>query len=157
MEAAIVTVIVGVGIVATLELVVAGSMANASASKLTTAVFLAGNVREMTIDVAFKESGATSTWGPETGEATETAYDDLDDFDGRTFNPPLSGRRLPLNQYANWSQSIEVHSMDEDQVNSAAGKDNAGRPLSRVLVRVSHRGELVYETSWLVANAKRPL
>jgi hypothetical protein len=152
-----VTVIVGVGIVATLELVVAGSMANADASRLTTAVLLAGHVREMTIDVAFKENPATSTWGPETGEATETAYDDLDDFDGKVFSPPLSGRLVPLGSgYANWSQAIEVHSIDEQKVNSTAGKDNAGRPLSRVLVRISHRGELVYETSWLVANAKRP-
>jgi Tfp pilus assembly protein PilV len=46
-EAAIVTAIVGIGIVGLLELLAAGSMANINSKQLTTAVFLANNVNEM--------------------------------------------------------------------------------------------------------------
>jgi hypothetical protein len=155
MEAAIVTVIVGVGIMGTLELVAAGTVANADSSRLTTAMYLAGHVREMAVDVAFKENLATGTWGPEPGETSAALFDDIDDFDGQTFSPPLSGRRVPLDGYANWSQAIEVYSVDEFLVANASGKDNVNRPMSRVVVRVSHAGELIYETNWLVANTKR--
>src|SRR4051794_6399136 len=46
-EAAIVTAIVGIGIVGVLELLCAGSMANMNSAQLTTAVYLANNIDEM--------------------------------------------------------------------------------------------------------------
>jgi prepilin-type N-terminal cleavage/methylation domain-containing protein len=151
-ESALVAVIVGVGVMGTLQLVAAGTMANVDASKLTTATHLAGNVREMLIGVRFKESPASSSWGAEMDELSVVAYDDVDDFDGKTFEPPLDVRRVPLDSHPNWSQSVQVHSVDERGVGATLGKDNLNRPMSRVVVRVSHHSTPVYEMSWLVAN-----
>jgi prepilin-type N-terminal cleavage/methylation domain-containing protein len=156
-EAAIVTVIIGVGVMGILELLAAGTMANGDATQLTTAMHLAGNVREMMLDLKFMEDPAVPTWGPEAGEALNgdvtVKYDDIDDFDGRTFSPPIDVRRSTLFSYGNWSQTVQVFSVDEDLITANSGKDNAARPLSRVTVRVDYNARPVYETSWLVANA----
>jgi prepilin-type N-terminal cleavage/methylation domain-containing protein len=155
-EAAMVTVIIGVGVMATLQLVAAGTMANVDSSELTTGLHLAGNVREMMVDLKFKESATAATWGPEPEElaanAVKTAYDDVDDFDGKVFSPPLSGRRDPILSYANWTQALEVYSVDENLVTSKSGKDNVTFPMSRVVVRISRNGKFVHEASWLVVN-----
>ena len=147
-----VAVIVAFGVMGTLQLVAVGTMANIDASKLTTASHLAGNVREMMLDVRFKESPSTSTWGAEPDETAVAHYDDVDDFDGKTFSPPLDVRREPLLNYTGWSQSIQIDSVDEDVVTTTRGKDNVTRPMCRVVVRVSHHSALVHEASWLVAN-----
>src|SRR5215216_2166023 len=81
-EAAITTVIIGVGCVSMLTLLGAGTMANNEGAELTTAMNLAGNVREAMAGVAYTDPTSPTHWGPETGESTVAAYDDLDDFDG---------------------------------------------------------------------------
>ena len=66
-EAAIVTAIVGIGIVGVLELLAAGTMANRDSAELTTAVYLANNINEMTQGVDYnvlKSSYDNHTYDP---------------------------------------------------------------------------------------------
>src|SRR4051795_8581358 len=69
-EAAIVTVIVGVGVVGMLQLLAAGTMANTDSTELTTAMNLAANMHEMSLSVPYKN---------------------IMTLDGRTFTPPIDG------------------------------------------------------------------
>ena len=56
---------------------------------------LAGNVREAMTGVQFSDPSTPTHWGPETGEASVSAYDDLDDFDGELAVEALLLARLP--------------------------------------------------------------
>src|SRR3954453_3564543 len=69
-EAAIVTVIVGVGVVGMLQLLAAGTMANSDSTELTTAMNLAANMHEMSLSVPYKN---------------------IMTLDARSFTPPVDG------------------------------------------------------------------
>jgi outer membrane murein-binding lipoprotein Lpp len=93
-EAAWVTVIVGVGAIAMMELLVAGTASNAAGNQTTTAVNLANNVHEIALGMAFADPENKTAWTSR--EATVSAYDNVTDLDGQTFSPPLDVRRLPI-------------------------------------------------------------
>src|SRR5689334_18528489 len=72
-ESAVVTVIVGVGVVAMLELLAAGSVSNAEGAELTTAINLASNIREISLGLPFRDpqqDPKTAAWVWHDREAT---------------------------------------------------------------------------------------
>ena len=92
-EAALATTIVGVGVVASAQLFLSCTQQNASSANMTTAMLLASNVREAMSGLAFNDpTNGTATFGKETGE-TLPVFDDIDDFDGGSFNPPIDSLR----------------------------------------------------------------
>src|SRR5258706_13555238 len=105
-EAAMTTVIIGVGCVAMLQLLGAGTIANNDGAELTTAMNLAGNVPECMTGVGYSDLTTPTHWGTEAGETTTASYNDLDDFDGQAFSPPIDRRRKSLgpNYYASSQQ-----------------------------------------------------
>jgi prepilin-type N-terminal cleavage/methylation domain-containing protein len=127
-EVAIVTVIIGLGVVGLLELMVAGSMSNASASRRATAVHLANGIHEMCYQ---------KTW-PQ-----------LLALNGTTFDPAVDARGDVALENEGWSQQIAVQPV---QVNRLTQVATANSPMVRVTVRVSRFGEQVYETRWLMAR-----
>ena len=156
MEAALVTIVIGVGVVAMLQLLAAGTMSNGYANEQSTAVQLANNIHEIALGLPFYDpdtpAGSTPAWStPETGA---TAFDDLLDLDGKSFSPPIDVRRQSMSQYTNWTQSVTVQSVTDDQVNSLTARTTA-EPTARVTVTISHNGKTVYQTSW-VATAPSP-
>ncbi|HEY8667292.1 MAG TPA: prepilin-type N-terminal cleavage/methylation domain-containing protein [Tepidisphaeraceae bacterium] len=152
-EAAIVTAIVGIGCVSMVRLLAAGTMSNANANNLTMGLNIANNFRELTQSVAFTSPTSPTNWGPEFGETLST-YDDLDDFDGMTFSPPIDARRQPLAGFLTWSQTIKVESVDPNRLTLVVPHGSLTpdqRPMSRITVTINHQGALVCQTSWLVA------
>lgn len=94
-EAALATVIIGVGIVAMVEAQQSFIRSNLWSSNAATGTFLANEIRELTRNLPrhdpvtglYLEGGETGPstligWGPESGEVLITDFDDLDDFDG---------------------------------------------------------------------------
>src|SRR5438477_3315473 len=71
-EAAIVTAIVGFGIVGVMQLMAAGSMANADSADLTTAMGLASNIHERALGVKYDQMFAN--------------------FNDRTYSPPIDAK-----------------------------------------------------------------
>jgi prepilin-type N-terminal cleavage/methylation domain-containing protein len=157
-EAAITTVIIGVGCVAMLQLLAAGTMANGEGAELTNAMHLAGNVRECMAGVSFSDPTVAEGWGPEAGEGSVLAYDDVDDFDGSTFDPPINARRIALgSRYSGWSQSVQVQSVDPDNFLTVIPHMTLRpdlRPTSRVTVTVRRNGKTIYSQTW-IASYKR--
>lgn len=146
-ESAIVTVIIGVGVTAMLQLLASGTMTNGQASEVTVAINLAGHIREMTLGMAFADPQTPTNWGVESGESSVSVYDDLDDLDGKVFGPPLDARRVVLSNLTNWSQKITVQTVAPDFITSV--RPDGSEPMSRITVTVEHNGRDVHQMSWL--------
>lgn len=97
-EAALATMIIGVGVVAIVEAQQAFMRSNAWSSLAATSTLLAGEIRELTRPLPRHDpvtglfmgddGGGGSVlvgWGPETGEIVVDDLDDIDDFDGIRF------------------------------------------------------------------------
>jgi type II secretory pathway pseudopilin PulG len=149
-EAAMVTSIIGFGVLAMLTLLGAGTSANNDATELTTGMNLARNIRELALGLKFADPTTPTHWGSESGETLAT-YNDIDDLDGKTFSPPLDARRQTLPEFGTWQQSIVVETVDPDMLTLAVPKGT--QPANRVTVTVSHNGRTVYSMSWFVFDA----
>jgi type II secretory pathway pseudopilin PulG len=149
-EAAMVTSIIGFGVVSMLALLGAGTSANTGATELTTAINLAKNIRELSLGLAFHDPAQPTHWGPE-GSETLATYNDIDDFDGQVFSPPIDGHRQALTDYTGWQQSIVVETVDPDLLTATVPKGS--QPANRVTVTVSHRGKVLYTMVWFMFDA----
>jgi MSHA pilin protein MshD len=160
-ETALATVIVGLGIVTTAQMFVACSIQNHESSEMTTAIMLANNVQEIMGGLSFADPGtASAVFGPEAGESLNT-YDDVDDFDGRTYNPPINSARQTIPTMSQYTQVISVWPV---RPNHVSDNSNEGSPdfskttylgAKRVRVRILYRAkpsdpqEEVYRASWI--------
>jgi type II secretory pathway pseudopilin PulG len=135
-EAAIVTVIVGVGIMAMMELLAAGSMANGASAELTTAMGLASNMHEMTLGVEYK---------------------DVMTLNGLNYSPPRDAKKIQINEpsLANWRQQVAVNKLDENFIINTVPNTQT-EPTVRITVTISRNGSVVYTTSWLAAASEWP-
>jgi prepilin-type N-terminal cleavage/methylation domain-containing protein len=148
-EAAIVTVIVGVGVVAMLQLLASGTMANTESTELTTAMNLAGNIHEMSLGISYKN---------------------IMTLDGKNFSPPIDGQLTfntatppavtsygnSISTLTNWKQAITVNYVDHNKITLTVPKTQL-EPTARISVTVSHGTRPVYTTSWIVSAAEWPL
>ena len=145
-EAALVTSIIGFGVMSMLTLLASGTAANNQATELTMGLNLAKNIREMSLGLQFADPTTPAHWGPETGETLAT-YDDVDDLDGRTFSPPIDARRQTLSNYSGWAQQVTVETVDPALLTGAVPKGSA--PGNRVIVNVTHNGKNICSMSWM--------
>src|SRR3954463_4548632 len=90
-EAAMTTVIVGVGFVATLTLVNAGTMNNARGAERTTAISLARNIRELTLQKTFPQLIA---------------------YNGKTYPKAVDSREVTIDTLSGWTQAVTVQPVD---------------------------------------------
>jgi len=129
-EAAVTTVILGVGFVAMLELFGATTKNLRVADAITSSTMLADHVMEMTQTMPFNDpqSGAL-TFGPEADETTTAAIDDLDDFrrTGVTtgapatqtiFDPPVDASRQSLSGFIGYRQVVVVEPVNPANLNT---------------------------------------
>jgi hypothetical protein len=161
METALMMVICGVGVMAILELLAVGSVSNAAGAEATSGANLAGNIREISLGLAFRDPDEDPNWLDETNwkwnnkEATVELCDDVKDLDGCKFNPPVDALRKPLKGYENWSQEVTVDTVADDFLESIRPKDPRA-VAARVTVKVYHNGNLVHQTSWIAMGKKKP-
>jgi type II secretory pathway pseudopilin PulG len=160
-EAALATIIIGLGAVSMMQLFSVCTRDNAAGAHMTTALLLATNAQEMMASLAFKDPEYGNTYfGPEPGE-TLASYDDLDDFDLQTFHPPLDASRQPITQLAQYSQLITVMPVYPYQPSANTNETTPSIPKTtytgavRVRVRILYRlqpasvPEEVYRLSWV--------
>ncbi|MEM1107923.1 MAG: hypothetical protein AAGH99_04450 [Planctomycetota bacterium] len=175
-EAALTTIIVGVGILAMVSAQQAYHIKNDWAQRTGTAQMIANEIRELTLVLPHHDPiTGTATLGPEEvtvdgPQVDVLSYDDLDDFAGTvnalgfgsgvTFNPPINGLRLPVAELAKWSQVVTVENVFAD--NLSAGAANV-QPLGttdmmRVTVDVTYQQnasapiENITSMTWVVAR-----
>lgn len=146
-ETAMVMTLIGLGVLAMLELLAAGSVSNAYGTEMTTAVHLANNVHEISLGMAFVDPQNPLVWNTKEPGGI-TAYDNVMDLDGTSFSPPLDVRRQPMPDYSGWGQRVRVESVAEDYVASVR-PNTLDEPTVRVTVTIFRNGRDVYTTSWL--------
>ena len=151
-ETGLATIIIGVGVTALVQLLAKGTISNIDGADLTTAVNLANNIHEMTYALSFADPVTPTHWGAETGETLAT-YNDVDDFDGKTFSPPIDARRQVLSSFTNWSQSIAVQKVDVNRLTTSVPNSTV-MPTLRVTVTVQHFGQTVYSENWLITQGQ---
>jgi type II secretory pathway pseudopilin PulG len=160
-EAALATVIIGVGVVAAMQAFGAGTRLNKSAAHMTSAMLLANNIQEVTATLPFHDPiFGRSTFGPESGENL-AAYNDLDDFENTTFSPPIDTSRQSISGMSQYSQQVTILPVYANKLNSNADESSLEIPKStytgavRVQVRVLYRATPldqpyeVYRISWI--------
>jgi Tfp pilus assembly protein PilV len=165
-EAAMVTVIVGVGVMSMLQLLAAGSAENGDAARMTTAMTLANNVREMSLALAFYDPQQNPAVAPrvwDSREATPDVYDNVMDLDGpvdtwdkpeqangwQKFSPPRDGTRKTISGYTNWAQYVKVENVSRDDLTTRLPHD-PDTEVVRVTAKITKDEVEVYRSSWLV-------
>lgn len=169
-EASLTTVIIGTGVLAILAAQQAYHMKNNWATRSSTAMLLANELRERTMSLPVHDpiTGA-ATLGPEADEASALAYDDLDDFagtvtagvgSGTIFSPPINALGLPISDLDRWKQRIKVERVPEDYIDTAypLPLDTGDSPMFRVTVTVLYtdpatgNDETATELTWIVTD-----
>jgi type II secretory pathway pseudopilin PulG len=150
-EAALATVIVGVGIMAMMQLFAVCTQNNAYASHETTAMLLANNIQETMASLPFNDPiQGQKYFGPEPNETTAT-WNDVDDFDGASFNPPIDSMRNTLTNMAQYTQDVDVVPVDPDQLTSVQASYTGA---VRITVKIYYQANAsaakqeVYRISW---------
>jgi hypothetical protein len=126
------TVIVGTGILGAVQLMAVCTRQNRAASQSTTAMLLANNIQEAVAHLAFSDPDGAPTFGlEETGTAAKS-WDDIDDFNGVTFSPPMTATLDPIPDLDRFTQEIAVKRCDPQKLTL----DAAGADAARVTVRI---------------------
>ncbi len=148
-EVLIAIILVGLAVV---SLVVANgsfTKANGAAADLSTAEFLVEQFRELTamLPVVDPQTGL-STFGPE--EAALVDYDDLDDFAGASFSPPINANRQPLNDFAAFTQQISIQNVSPSNFEQVVAHHSSS--FVRVTVKVFLNSKEISSTAWIRAR-----
>ncbi len=150
-EVLIATILIGLSIAALVAANGSFTMANDAGGDLSTAEFLIEQLRELTTMLPVVDPQLEATvFGPETDETSLALYDDLDDFDGRTFSPPIGADRAVLAGYPSFSQQITVENLDPSNFNQVVA--DHGSDFVRVTVIVSQNGRQVSSATWIRAR-----
>lgn len=168
-EAALSTVIIGTGVLAIIAAQQAYHMKNNWATRTSTAMLLANELRERTLTLPLHDpiTGDTNL-GAEPDENAPLAYDDLDDFagtvvggvgSGASFNPPINALGLELGELDRWTQTIKVENVLPDYIDATFTQPLGTTDIVRVTVTVLYRDpstgvdKPITEMSWIVTAA----
>jgi len=124
MEAVFSIMIVGLGVVAMMQLFGSGTKVNAYGNHLSSAVFLAEELQAMTDDVAF---------------------DDLLSYNGQTFNG-VDANEKPVEGLANYQQQLFAEGVTPGDLTVYVGHD---QEIIRLTAVVNHQGLELARISWL--------
>jgi len=115
-EAALATVIIGLGVVSMMELFGACTTENSTANGQTTAMLLASNIREAMAGLPLYDPIlGNSAFGPQIGQ-TVGQFTNVTAFDGSQFSPPIDAARSTIPQLTQYTQVISVMPVDPTQL-----------------------------------------
>ncbi len=147
-EVMIAVVLIGIAIAALVASNAAFTQANAVGIDLSTAEFLIEEIRELTTPlVVVDPEDGTTTWGAETGETAVTAFDDLDDFDGTAFSPPIDAAGNPMAEFSSFTQQITVENIDQLNLDTVVAHHTTD--FVRVTVVVLQNNKTISSSTWI--------
>lgn len=135
-EAAISTVIVGVMIVAALEVVGSSAEARRRSIELRRADDLLAMVHAEIAAAYFEEPSPAGYWGPEANESeSPRTFDDIDDYDGLSASPPVDRAGAAIDAFAEWKYSVIVTPVTSGLDGFDTGDESAPMRLVEITVR----------------------
>ena len=148
-EALFAILLVGLAIASLLGANTAFTWTNAAGTDLSTAEFLLEQIKELTTTLpVIDPETATDTAGPE--EASLAGYDDLDDFDGASFSPPISADSATLSDFAAFTQQVTVENVSSSNFALTAAPHSSS--FVRVTVNVLKNSKEICSASWIRAQ-----
>jgi len=148
-EVLVAIILIGLAVASLLVANSSFTEANGFGTNLSTAQFLTEQIKELTILLPLTDpQTGTDFFGAE--EENLADYDDLDDFDGKVFSPPISADRQPLNDFAAFTQQITVENVNP--ANFQQVKPHHSTDFVRITVRVLLNFEQISSTSWIRAR-----
>jgi prepilin-type N-terminal cleavage/methylation domain-containing protein len=149
-EVLIALLLVGLAVASLVAANSAFTQANGAGTDLSTAEFLAEQIRELTALLPVIDPGSTvwTIFGHEAGETLAT-YNDLDDFNGTSFSPPINANRIVLNNFAAYRQQVTVQNVSASNFEQVVPPTTSS--FVRVTVRVYMNSKEICSTSWLRA------
>ena len=150
-EVLVAIVLVGLAIASLVAANISFTKANAAGTDLSTAEFLLEQVKELTVLLpVIDPNTGILTFGPEADETVLADYDDLDDFDGLAFSPPISADRATLNGFAAFTQQVTVENVSAGDFEQIVA--DHGSYFVRVTVKVLLNSEEVISADWVRAT-----
>ena len=148
-EVLVAIMIIGLALAALAGANMAFTKANGAGTDLSNAEFLVEQIKELTtlLPVIDQQTGA-ATFGPE--EATLADYDDLDDFDGANFSPPISADRQTLSELAAFSQQVTVQNVNASDFELVVA--DHGSDFVKITSKVFLNSKLISSASWVRAR-----
>jgi prepilin-type N-terminal cleavage/methylation domain-containing protein len=142
-------ILVGIAIAALVGANISFTKANSAGTNLSIAEFLTEQIRELTalLPVIDPNTG-TSVFGSE--EAALADYDDLDDFDDKTFSPPITASRETQSDFVAFSQQITVENVSESNFEQVVGDHSSF--FVRITVNVLLNSQEINSASWIRAQ-----
>ena len=138
--------LIAIAMVAVLASNVAYTQANGVAMRISDAEFLVEQMKAMTDTlVVVDPNSETDIFGAE--EASLDLYDDVDDFDGLTFNPPVDLTGSVLTGLDYYTQQITVENVSHTNLQTVVADHSTD--YVRVSVVVLFKGSEIASTSWL--------
>jgi prepilin-type N-terminal cleavage/methylation domain-containing protein len=124
-EASMTTVIVGIGVLALMELLASGTVSNIRGTEMTTGVNLAKNIRELALQKTFAELPA---------------------MNNASHKPPIDSRGVALADMSDWQQEIKVESVDPSLLTTPLP---AATPHAlRITATINRNGRKVCDLQW---------
>ena len=148
-EVLVATMLLGLAIASLVATNISLTRANGAGADLSTAEFLVEQIRELSTLVAVVDpEGGTASFGAEEGSLAD--YDDLDDFDGAVFSPPIDAGRSVLSDFAAFSQQVVVENVSGSNFEQVIGDHTSD--FVRVTVTVLLNSEPISSASWIRAR-----
>ena len=122
---------------------------NAAGVELSNAEFLIEQIKELTLQLPVVDPQTrTNVFGAE--ETLISAYDDLDDFNLKSYSPPIASNRQLLSSLASYRQIIYVRNVNSSNFQQVVA--NHSSPVVRVTVDIYHKGKKINSASWIRAR-----
>ncbi len=153
-EVLIAIILIGIAIASLVAANSSFTKTNAAGTNLSTAEFLLEQIRELTVLLPVVDPVTEYlTFGPEAGETVLADYDDLDDFDGEEFSPPISADRVTLNNFAAFTQQVTVENVSATNFEQVVADNSIADPryFVRVTVKVLFNSEEIISAGWVRA------
>ena len=152
--------IIGVALVTLLSMFSLGLKGDVFAREMTVATNLAQEIMEEIKSKEFEEPEDTVEFGPETPEPAvttandRTLYDDVDDYNGWSRNPPEDVDGNPLSDFSVFTRSVVVVYVENDNYDDPVEEGDANYPTNskRITVTVSKGGNDLIELTTVVVK-----
>lgn len=144
-EVTVSTVIVGLIIVGAMRCLASATQSAESTVDHSVAILLAEDLMEEILQQDYSEPTEVYAFGRELTEPADsrTLWDDVDDYDGWTSNPPVDESGQPVAE-SEWTRSVTVQHVSAADLNSVQS-DASDTGVKRITVQIHQDGKLMAE------------